>query len=71
MGATFEVGDHDFTNISLTSAVLINDIPDELSGSWYQGRVNVLLKESAFEPYSPMHHATEPSCILEYITILY
>jgi len=40
-------------------------IPDEFSGSWYQGQVNVLLKESAFEPSSPMRHTTELSCILK------
>jgi len=66
VGAMFEVGDHDFTKFGIIpSVVLINDIPDEFSGSWYQGQVNVLLKESAFEPSSPMHHATELSCILE------
>jgi len=52
VGAMFEVGDHDFTKFGIIpSVVLINDIPDEFSGSWYQGRVNVMLKESAFEPY--------------------
>ena len=66
VGATFEVGDHDFTKFGIIpSVVLINDIPDGFSGSWYQGQVNVLLKESAFEPSSPMRHTTELSCILE------
>ena len=66
VGATFEVGDHDFKKFGIIpSVVLINDIPDEFSGSWYQGAVDVLLKESAFEPSSPMRHATELSCILE------
>ncbi|XP_065895962.1 uncharacterized protein [Dysidea avara] len=66
VGASFEVGDHDFTKFGIIpSVVLINNIPDEFSGSWYRGQVNVSLKECAFEPSSPMRHATELSCILD------
>ena len=53
VGASFEVGDDDFTKFSLTPSVtLINEIPTEISGSWYSGRVFYTLKESAFEPSS-------------------
>jgi len=64
VGTTFKVGDHDFTKFGIIlNVVLINDIPDEFSGSWYQGAVNLLLKESAFEPSFLMYTATELSCV--------
>lgn len=54
-GATFEVGNHDFTKFSLIlSVALINDNPDEIGGSQYRGQVVVTLKEGAFEPSSPL-----------------
>ena len=53
-------GDHDFTKFSITpSVVLLTDIPTEISGSWYVGQVFVLFKVGAFEPSSPVRHATE------------
>ena len=39
--------------------VLLCDIPDEVSGSWYTGDVMVLFKEGSFEPSSPLCHSTE------------
>ena len=39
----FSVGDHDFTKFSITpSVVFVIDIPDEVSGSWYSGKLIVL-----------------------------
>ena len=59
-GASFEVGDHDFTKFSLMPSVaLVNDIPSALEDSWYRGQVIVTLKEGAFEPSSPLRHAAE------------
>ena len=65
VGATFEVGDHDFTKFSLVPSVtLVNNIPSEISGSWYRGSVCFALKEGAFEPSSPARHTTElGSCL--------
>ena len=34
-------------------------IPDDVSGSWYSGKVHISLKEGTFEPSSPMRHACE------------
>ncbi len=59
-GASFEVGDHDFTKFSMVPSVaLVNDIPDNIGESWYRGQVIVTLKEGAFEPSSPLRHAAE------------
>ena len=55
MGASFEVGGHDFTKFSMVPNVtLVNDIPTEITGSWYSGRVFYTLKESAFNPCLPL-----------------
>ena len=62
----FLAGDHDFTKFSITpSVVLLTDIPMEISGSWYVGQVFILFKDGAFEPSSPIRHATELFNILE------
>ena len=62
---SFEVGDHDFTKVSIVPSVtLVADIPDTLAGSWYEGQVVVTLKEAAFEPSSPLCHATELKALL-------
>ena len=66
MGTSFEVADHDFTKFSLIpSVVLQNAIPDDITGSWYQGKVFVTLKEATFEASSPMRHMAELSAILD------
>lgn len=58
--ASFEVSDHDFSKFSIIPSVsLLVDIPTEISDSWYQGHVNVMLKEAAFEQSSPLRHACE------------
>ena len=55
-GSWFQVymSDHDFTLFNIVPSVtLLTDIPEEISGSWYSGKVHVLYKEGAFEPSSP------------------
>ena len=62
---SFEVGDHDFTKISIIPSVSFDvEIPDNISGSWYTGQVHVLFKDSTFEPSSPSRHGTEIASIL-------
>ena len=47
--ATFEVGDHDFTRMSIVPSVcFIIDIPKSVKSSWYNGKVCVGLKEAVF-----------------------
>ena len=59
-------GDHDFTKFSIIPSVVLNtDIPEEVSGSWYQGQVLISFKEGAFEASSPVRHTTELANILE------
>jgi hypothetical protein len=54
------VGDHDFTKFGLIPSVsFIIDIPDDFSGSWYNGKVYVGLKDTVFKPSSPFRHMTE------------
>jgi len=54
------VTDHDFTKFGLIpSVILIVDIPEEITGLWYSGKVYVSLKDSIFEPSSPLRHACE------------
>ena len=62
----FEVADHDFTKFSMIPSVsLLVDIPDDVTESWYSGKVFVGLKEGVFEPSSPHRHMTELSEVLE------
>ena len=57
---TFAVADHDFTKFSLIPSIQLSvDIPDDITESWYCGKVFVGLKEGAFEPSSPHRHMTE------------
>ena len=64
--ATFEVSDHDFSKFALIPSVtLLIDIPAEISDSWYQGQVNVALKEAAFQQSSPLRHACELGSLLK------
>ncbi len=57
-----EVADHDFTRFSLIpSVILSNDIPCDVSESWYTGNVYIGLKEGAFEPH---RHITELSDVV-------
>ena len=64
--SSFQVGDHDFTNMSITPSVsFVVDIPENINESWYDGLVHVLFKDSAFEPSSPCRHAAELDAILQ------
>ena len=57
---TFEVGDHDFTRMSIVPSVsFIIDIPESVESSWYTGKGFVGLKEAIFEPSSPPRHIAE------------
>ena len=59
-GTTFEVGDHDFTRMSIVPSVcFIINIPESVGSSWYTGKVLVGLKEAIFEPSSPSRHVAE------------
>ena len=56
----FEVGDDDFTKFSLIPSVTLSvEIPEDVTGSWYDGEVFIGLKEGVFEPSSPHRHMTE------------
>ena len=62
-GTSFQVADHDFTRFSaIPSVALVVDVPDAI---WYEGNVHVLFKDSAFEPYSLIRHATEIADLLQ------
>ena len=66
VGTNFKVGDHDFTKFStIPSVVLQNQIPENVSSSWYCGQVYVTLKEGATEPSSPFRHMAELHSILD------
>ena len=63
--ASFEVADHDFTKCSIVPSVcLLVDIPEEIDGSWYRGKVYVGFKDAIFEPSSPLRHSAELQNIL-------
>ena len=58
--STFEVGDHDFTRMSIVPSVsFILDVPETIDDSWYSGKVLVGLKDATFEPSSPERHMAE------------
>ena len=61
--------DHDFTKFGLIpSVILIVVIPEEITGSWYSGKVYVSFKDSIFEPSSPLRHACELYSFLRFIS---
>ena len=50
LNQTYQVGDHDFSTVSLIpTVILLNDIPEKVDGSWYRGNTLKL----AF-PFSPL-----------------
>ena len=52
--------DHDFTKLSLTPSVtLFVDIPNNISESFYDGKVYVCYKDTIFQPSSALRHSTE------------
>ena len=67
----FEVGDHDFTKFSLIPSVTLSvDIPEYVTGSWYNGHVFIGLKEGVFEPSSSCRHMTELLDVIESKSLL-
>ncbi len=67
MGTRFEVGDHDFTKLSIIPSVILKlDIPENIEGSWYSGNVSVGLKEHTFQPSSAIRHVTELHGVLQH-----
>ena len=62
---SFQVGDHDFSVLSITPSVtFLVDIPDTIESSFYRGQVYVGIKENCFEPSSPIRHMTELTNIM-------
>ena len=56
---TLVVSDHDFTKFSLVSFFINKkrrNIPENISGSFYNGKVYVGLKENCFEPSALLRH---------------
>ena len=63
---SFQVGDHDFTKISVTPSVILEvNTPDSIEGSFYDGQVYVGIKENCFQASSPIRHMTELSQIMK------
>ena len=61
----FQVGDHDFSTISLIpTVILINDIPESIEKSWYRGKACVGIKMTATDPSSALRKATEIAKVL-------
>ena len=61
----FQVGDHDFSTISLIpTVILINDIPESIEKSWYRGKACVGIKMTATNPSSALRKATEIAKVL-------
>ena len=66
VGSQLLAADHDFTKFSIVpSVILCPDIPEKITGSWYDSQVMVMLKEGAFEPSSPARHSAEMTTIIE------
>ena len=60
MGQTFQVAAHDFSKMTLTPSVIFDlEVPGTIEGSFYEGKVHVALKDSAFTPSSPARHSAE------------
>lgn len=57
---SLQAGDHDFTKFGIIPSVaFVLDIPDDIESSWYTGDVYVGIKNTVFEPSSPLCHACE------------
>jgi len=58
--STLAAADHDFTKLSLTpSVIFFISIPDDISGSFYDGQVFVSYKNTGFEPSNAIRHSAE------------
>ena len=61
----FTVGDHDFTKAKFTPSVaLVCDIPQDISESFFKGKVYVTIKDTVFQASSPKRHTAELKKIL-------
>ena len=59
------MGDHDFSTVFLIlTVILLNDIPEEVDGSWYRGNLMVSLKITATDPSSALRNAKEIANVL-------
>ena len=57
---TLAAADHDFTKLSLTPSItFFITIPDDISGSFYEGQVFVSYKDTIFEPSTAIRHSAE------------
>ena len=66
LNETIEVADHNFTRTSITPSVIFHlDLPEDMEGSFYRGKVFVGLKEKCFEPSLPLGHVSELVKLLE------
>lgn len=65
---SFQVSDHDFTKAKITPSVcLVCDIPSSIEESFYRGQVFACLKDSVFQPSSPLRHGAELYNIIQRI----
>ncbi|PKY32786.1 hypothetical protein RhiirB3_451218 [Rhizophagus irregularis] len=59
--------DHDFTKLSLTPSVtLFVDIPNNISESFYNGKVYICYKDTVFQSSSALRHLTEFFNLVKY-----
>src|SRR6266540_392748 len=57
---TFAVADHDYTKTGIIPSVAMKcNIPESINGDFYTEKVHIGLKDSIFQPSSPLRHATE------------
>ena len=65
----FAVGDHDFTKFGIIpSVILLREVPQEITGSWYDGEFFVHIKYAIIEPSSPLRDAyTLEECTFGFI----
>ena len=70
-GSQLSALDHDVSSKgSITPSVCLNvKIPEDKDGSFYQGKVSVIYKDSIFQPSSPWRHVTEIQKLLESDTV--
>ena len=66
LDTTLQVGDHDFSQCSLTPSVsVVLKTPETIDGNWYDGEVTVCVKDSIFQPSSPTRHAVEMAELIQ------
>ena len=57
-GEYFQVADYSLVSI-MPTVILLNDIPEEIDGSWYKGKPLVGLKITAIDPSTAIRNAQE------------